>query len=93
MTEGNVADVGEMAAESNRAKSTLHESSSTFENTAESLLDRKIQHQLKNNSAKLNNQNAVNDYCHEYESTDESKEQKSFPNVGPLFPQVKSDIR
>ena len=89
MAEGNVADVGEIAAASNRAQSTLHESTSTFDNTAESFLDRKIQHQLKNNSTELNNQNAVNDYCHEYESTDESKEQKSLPNVGPLFPQVK----
>ena len=93
MAEGIVADVGEITAGSNRRKSTLHESSSTFDNTAESLQDRKIQHQLKNNSIQHNNQNAVNDYCHEYESTDDSKEQKSLPNVGPLFPQVKLDIR
>ena len=89
MAEGNVADIGELAAASNRAQSTLHESSSTFDNTADSFLDKKIQHQLNHNSTQHNNQNAVNDYCHEYESTDESKEQKSLPNVGPLFPQVK----
>jgi len=89
VAEGNVADVGEIAAASNRAQSTLRESTSTFDNTADFLLDRKIQHQLNHNSTQHNNQNAVNDYCHEYEATDESKEQKSLPIVGPLFPQVK----
>ena len=48
-----------------------------------------IMFQLKNNASQHSKQNAANDYCHEYESTDESKEQKSLPNVGPLFPQVK----